>query len=1343
MATRIAFFGLLLLTTVAAGINAPSKRLPVIPPRASATPLSGVLNGTSASSGAAVSLSRLAKLPAQTASNTLKPSDLKQRIRRYAANGSYISITATGCNTFGDQFPVGCVLTWQSEQLSSGHQQQDYQILSTNGNGAAATPINAPYSGSSGLSHQTTLSSPGTYIFGTYDNFTSQWIAVIYVNAGQIANIGVYEDAYHTQPSYQFQAANGQYAYIYLQNVSQSDYFVVGVEQTADSPNCVFIGPPPTPAPYVYPAHQLCNLTASGGEQAPNGNLSVAWPLNASLLAGTYSVEVYDLTQGYRVGQVQVTLDGSYGTVINLFADASGPQADPSPNPSPSGSMPTSIIAWEGYYQGGSDQSTTGVKAVVNGIPGSPSYIWTLVDPQGQVMATPAATVVSNNASYTFILSNIFNPAPYALNPGMYPFRTFAVQLYDKTHDQVIAAQSFQIVGYSSETQFSNGSSLSATLPIMPGSNTVTGLKITNTSNAIYNGNGDNLAAFTFSSGPDYALSSTTGYGIMLSTSSGAVAPCATACTVTTAVDTGGNIWNVQAKCSIGGLSTRGECNIAFTPTSSSVTLAPGASIILSNVTFFYAASGQCGSSCAAPTSELPQHGLQWSNYLPSYTPVYFTNAASSQSATAAFRIIGSDNRGTRNIVAQAPPTFSVPFVGNHFYRSWSGQADYAMLSPYTAPFNTALNNSNADVFAFTLKNSGANSINEVAIALPPLFTSQGFTFVDSLSTASWSTATCPSSISKVGLTQWVCFIPSSGIAPGATATLYIDQTMPDQSFTYSEIQIEAEANSTWFTVSTAPGTTSTPDGLYSIDNLALAAYSLNGNDMTAYFSPATAGVGATANLGLVVQNTSNTVDANPDSIDAVVIEAPSTSIALSSTPAIANPGWTYLGSLKLNSGTTTQYWFGLCPAQYTAGAQQGAAYGGPPSASSSPFLTPLSAAYVGLGTCSNEADALSQGQKLSISNLQFSNVGSSGTQTWKMYAHGANVGGWSAAQPFSLVVTAESASIGFTKVNGNPTMSGVVYSIGGSPNTYQYAITNTSGTSDISKIDVTLPGEDVSGANAYDGTTTPGYWFINGITSGGVTLSAPSGQVTGVDGCSVSSNGANTYNATSAGANGQIEISGCVNFKPGDTIYVNFSADSPQIENDTYAFPATVDGSAAGPASLGADEISVAFTLGLNVVVNPVNPGPGGSTPVENCGNPCSFVGQTIQFGNINNNTSFAFVDVVRASVTYTGATNAGQTMTLYAAADNNPINSTGSPSNELLIEVDAQNSTNGAGVVFSNQASYAPIPTVGQGLQLATVPQTTRSGGYDIINNFKVAIGAENTSPETSNITYTLVVN
>ncbi|MDP9024015.1 MAG: hypothetical protein M3N13_01395, partial [Candidatus Eremiobacteraeota bacterium] len=728
-------------------IGGPRVSLPTMAP----APVFGAPGIRAVPPGAAVPLANLPALPLQTRLNTVTPKSLKLHVRPMSASGATIDInTNTNCGgngSLGDQFNVGCTISWVSTGLTGADTFQDYFILSVNGDHTAATAQGGTYTGAGGALHTTTMTNAGTYIFGVYDTTVSQWVAVVYVNAGAVSSVRVYQDSSHTQETYQFDAGSNPAAYVYLQNVSQSDFYVVGIEQTSIAPNCVFMGPAPLPSPYVYPVNKLCNLTASSGIQAPGGNLSVTWPLSPALKAGIYSVVVWDATTATLVGQVQVSITGASGLIVITKPDTSGANVNPSPRPIPAATAAT-VFAWDSG-PGFTDESVSGFNASIQGATNGNNYRWTMSDPQGQVIATSAATVAGNAANHTFTFDAIGN----LLSPGQYPAEPFTVQLYDTTHNSVIASQSFKILGYSSLTQFNNAGVLGSSLAITPGSKVVAGLQVTNNGSGIFNGFGDNLQKIVVTTGPNFSAN-TTGNGIMASVVPAATNPCLT-CSSTT-VDSAGNTWNVNVTCSSAAVQNNGECNIEFDPANIATSLAPDAYITMNNITFFSAAAPVCGSSCAALTSELPLHGLTWSRTTSglSWQPVYFRNAASAQSATGSFRLIGSINQGTKN--ALAGPPFTGPFVSAHYFQAGSStfmQGDYNANSPFAIKINSNPNTANDDIFTFTIKNTGANQISEVAIAFPPLFLYQGFYSIDPLSGGNWTTTPCPANYG----TQWVC----------------------------------------------------------------------------------------------------------------------------------------------------------------------------------------------------------------------------------------------------------------------------------------------------------------------------------------------------------------------------------------------------------------------------------------------------------------------------------------------------------------------------------------------------------------------------------------------------------
>lgn len=1364
-------------TLRAAPVILPTMRAPIAsiaPPIITQAPVSlpveapGQYAG-SMPAGTRVPLSRLPHLPMRTAFNTVLPhntahhmryrligSSVMQRRRGkgmhpFAATGVNIlfQTTAASCTnsgTVGALYNVGCSLTWGAMNICQWDPTRadtyQYYVLAPN----TSTAVAAGASGTSGPANgcdfppqQTTaLSSAGTYMFGLYDVTQKAWVAVAYAQAGQQYTIGIYQDPFHLTQSNQFDVSSSAAAYIYVTGLAPADYYVVYVMSTGYTPHCTFISPlsNPTPIPEPTPtgtANALaCQPVNSAGQQAPNGNLSVPWTLSSSLNAGTYSVVLVDCNVACNsagatlstLAQTQVSLTGASG--ITIITKPNGASANSSPNPQPAATANTAFD-----WDSSSDQSDSGVTGTAGSsvpLTSGDKYTWTMTDPDGQVVAyaTPAALPAGTTS-----LSQTFNFNYTALTgsggitgnsmnaPGTYPSNVWTLQLYDSTAKSVVASQSFKILGYASQTQFvypAGSGTLTNSIGISTGNTTVADLRISNTSNTIYPNAGDSFNELIFSTGPNFALSNT-GNGIVAQLNG-----CSSATCTGTATDSNGNSWNVNTACG-STTNNNAECNILLTPVSSGTTLTPGAYVTVTNVNFTntHGASG-CGTACQGITSELPVNGLTWSGApaaTVAWTPVYFA-ISPSDSGTSSFRVVGSIDCPSGTTHASPPP-----LVGTHCYQDRFAQADYQNNSPFS------VTNASESIWAFTVSNSSGstNSINELEIQQPTtLYTQGGIAAVDAMSSANWQSATCPAGYGA----QWFCITGKGGhtIAKGGSDTVYLDANWPNTSMAFTDFAVlgtQSPTVSDVFSLPAASGSNTTIDGLYTLDNLAVAAYSLNSNLMSAYFSPTSVGTGQTSTpLGMVVTNTSTSQDANPDSIDAIVIQQnTSTQWTVTGTPTLSAPGWQYLGTNS--SGAGLQYWFGLCSSQFTTTATP------PPSNPSATVVNPVAECTV------PETNALAPGKSATI-NMNVLNFGSpSSPITFTMYAHGANGGGWSTAKNFRLIASGETASVAFTKINSTTYGNPAIPTVGAGPNTYTYTVTNTSGSANISNIVITLPGTDTSGQNATDSSGNT--WTLVAPIASTITTSG--------GGCTVDTNPSDTFGASTSGANGQITIN-CTSLTPNTSVNVTFQANNPQSQSDSYLFPATIDGSStgAGASYLGANEVQVSFSLGLSLSVDPSNPTSGGAHPVPACSPAqCAFSGTTADFGSIANSSAVTGTDIVDASVIYTGATSSGHSWTLSVSSNTNPACTGGTcaGSNEMLAGVDSTASgtnANGCGAVTYNQTSPAVVPTATT-LLLATGPENNCTKSYDVIQTYKVSIGTEAISGVVSTVTYTLIAN
>jgi len=623
--------------------------------------------------GTLVPLSQLPPLPPQNSSNTTVPGI---HMRTLSATGASIAVTSsgTGCtNSVGTLFALGCTVNWQATGLVTGDHFTDYIISPAVANGQGGTITGtAGYAGPTGTSHASALNVTGLYVFATLDTTTGKWATLTYVNVGAAYVVRVYQDSFHTQEGYQFDVSSSTAAYFYAQNLTASDYYVVYVESTSVTPQCVFVAPAASPA---ATAGQLCNPGNSTGVQAPGGALNVTFPITSALAAGTYSVVLYDKTQSERLGQVQISLTGSGGGRISLYGDGTG--ANPSPAPAPAGALST-IFA----YDSSNDRSTGGIQLSSTLVP-TGNYVWTITDPNGQSFKSPT-TALAGSGTYTFTLSSI------ALTPGNYVPKTFSAALYNTGTGAVFASQNFQMAGYYIVPTINGGSNLS----ISQGGSTNATLAFTNKSDFRFGSdNADSFAKIIFTTGSNFTPSTNAGQGITAALSGFSAATCASPGCTGTATDSAGNAWNVTDICTTGG---SGECTIEFDPVLSTTTLAPGASITLANVGFANATGGNCssGTSCSMQTAVLPAHGLTWSQIntvTDAYLPIYIS-AGNSLTGTASVALSGANTPSYTSAAAET--------VEAHLYRPNTTHAHYHRGSPYS------LGATAYDIVAFTVTNS-------------------------------------------------------------------------------------------------------------------------------------------------------------------------------------------------------------------------------------------------------------------------------------------------------------------------------------------------------------------------------------------------------------------------------------------------------------------------------------------------------------------------------------------------------------------------------------------------------------------------------------------------------------
>ncbi len=1285
-------------------------------------PLKG--SGREYPAGTRVPLADLPRLPMKALIPTIKAKSYRQR-HPFAQTGVTINIVSSTCaNLVGDLFPTGCNLTFKAASLAAG-KYQDYEIAP---NATTATAVGASYTNTD--SNRTiALTNAGVYTLGVYDVNNNDWVAVVYVNAGNPVLLKVYQDPYFSEETYQFDASSSGDAYVHMTNLSANDLYVVDIESTSVHPTCVFSAPAQT----SMPANTLCNPGNSAGETAPGGVLSVAWPITSALGAGTYSITLYDKSvspaPGQRIAQVQVSLTGSNGITMTLNGNTNGSNTTVNPSPAPAVvPQAATVFAWDDS----SEQSVSGVTLGVGSLSGD-KYIWSINDPTGYTAGKVGPVTLNGIASqgFTFGTMGIYGP-------GDYPSRIFTAGIYDSTSQSMYASQSFKVVGYNAETAFHTTSDASS-LSVAQGSNATATLKFTNSSDLNYGvGNGDSLAGIAYTTGPDFTPQSGgsgTGVGVMMALAGKTLAQCVipSGCSTTVTDPTTGYVWSVNDYCSDSTVTTTGECYLVMLPQSNGVSLPVGDTLTIPNVTFYNATGSGCSTQCQGSTSILPSHGVKWSRIdtQEAFFPTYFQNGATTLTGTAHLALVGYQNIGGSNNRFTSP---GVPEA--HLYQTRTVHATYGYHSPY------GLTSQDYIIYGLTV-NNGASSqtIKTVAVAQPGPFSGANTlnnVAVDSSSSGNngWGLVIGGQAPCQNLTAEYFCVYAKGtnpGVKAGNSATIYIDQNVAPFNYGYTDWVVSSVNPN--FSI-TADGTTTVPvnSPSLSIDTLAFAQYALDSSSMSASFAPGTAGQGATSTENIVVSNASTSSDPNPDYVDAILIGVPNGAPLVNGNPTTSSTGWSYLGSY--NAGSTIYYWFGVCPSQYTNA-----------NTYLPPAATPNTSVQNALPQCTaaQENNSLAPGGTFT-GTMVLSNLNSPSVSV-QMWAHGANGDGWSAPKTMTLPVSTVTASAGFSNAGkyGSPpaVASNTVPTIGGNSdplngNSYVYTVKNTTQATNITSFRVRIPGVDVSGNNAYDGSNA---WHVtNAIpTLGG-----------NVDGCTIT-NAIAAMAATAAGADGEIDVGGAsCKLKAGDTITLSFSAIGPEAQSDSYPFDTyclnntagtctVTNGSNAGENWLGDTRVQVQLTIGLNVVVDPSNPGPGSSTPVISCPG-CSFSGTTVDVGTIGSNSTGAFTDIVRASIYIQSNTTVNYTLSV--SANQNPANSTGTPTNELLTAVDPSNSTSGAGINF-DQTSYAVVPTATTMQVAHGASITTRSLPYDVLQDFQVSIGNESIMPQASVVTYTLIAN
>jgi len=1308
---------------------------------------------------------------------------------------------------------TGTVIQWTASDLptAGAPTYTDYYALSTNGNATTANlsqPTAAgPYAGPTGTQHSLTLSSSGVYILATLNNATNSWASLAYILVGSPPNVETYTDgtlSTKTQTYTTNSSGGGVTVYVAATVLDTTDTYMVGIEDQLTGA-CVFTAPSSAQTTITGAPYHLCNLTSSAATGAvPNNNglINANWAVQLGTSpippeGGTYMATIFDQTTGQRVASRLFTIIDGRATASTTRIDLQFSNNGGSTVGQTVTAGPSTRIAYNGRASTVADSAFQNLQIWFNAtnLPSaSDTYKFVIADPTGNVsyettVANPGATTLTGNGRDFVVPTE--SSVPFEL---AYPGSTWTATIYDSTTSKLVAEQSFQILGYFSRWQWLVPTN-STTLDISSGTSQATSLQITNTADTVFGANnGDPGTYFQFDvatgqspgnevtdilmQGPSQStacdvMNSTTQYYAVTQNAN------EYGCEATYS-DSAGNAWLVTIV-RIGPLGP-GVYIIqgVATPTGTTTALAPGSSLTLTGLTIDATGCTATTADCQFNSEMIPQDAIDVAAGAPvSQNDVsnqfYVSNGASTTiNATLTAGLAGYyDSANTFHSIQDGgytPRCATGTYANKPCGTAGVAQSILANNQPFTGAASKV-------VLAFTVTNNTVGAGNGVVyfdLLPPPGFAISSAT-KDPNSPTAISTVTANGSC--VGLPRnTVCVQPSSPIL--TSGTFYIDFTPPTTSFSYTDvigtvIQYELSNNYSTNAISMNPTTSSVPTFIGSpttVDSTALAAYSLNGGLMTAGVTPTTVGTNTTNSLTVNLRNTTAGADPFPDEVDMVAVQFPSQSYisvpASCATVTTVTSGWSCLQAWP-SAGVTT-YYFGQCPQQ-------------------DPTMTSVSvpASSTSLGTDSvtvcpfalpNEPYSLAPGSTFTATIPVTANANVTATPiTVSTFGHGATTDAWSTPVTSQLsVVASASAGAGFSSITGpggtlTSTTTGNEPSVTGdyqgtSPNyfdTYVYKVKNTSSVG-ITSVTIAIPSTDTTGSNGADTAGT-----IWNVTATPTLVIERTGNA---NGCTISSY---TNPTSGTSAPGSINIT-CPSgdFVAADTLDVTFTAKTPLKINSTYAFTATVNGSATAvsPNWTDDEDILIGLSATLTVTLN-TTPSCGG-TQTSPTGFAVSMPTETFNFGQINASKYYYCKDAMFVGVT-TDASDPTN-WSLYASASGNPsatgavASATGtatteSTTNELLISTDPGGSTGGTTNVPAasipcattscftyDNTTYTPISLTGSGT--GTRLGDTTNGGTNVNNgtvsfavNYQVAIGTETvpTTGEQETITYTWIAN
>ncbi|MBV9438782.1 MAG: hypothetical protein JOZ24_02200 [Candidatus Eremiobacteraeota bacterium] len=1327
-------------------------------PRSSATPRSPYVPLPTLAPTPGLTLAPAAALPPIPPPPNGPPGRGASATRRMqSANGSYVQIqingTCTGSLTYG--FSVGCSVKGSFHGGSGVGGGQVAYLFSP----GSATPSQVNFG------TNFTLSTAGWYVYGAFNPTTNTWDALEYFYAGTVGTVRMYDASGNTINTV---TANGSTRVTFVATgLTNGDPYVVGAVNTATTGQCVWLtnqaNPTPTPQATATPYSSYCDPTrATATIAASGGQISTSW-VPSSALAGTMTVTVWDVaapSAPVAVAVEQITVQ------TTAFVPAAGatPTAMPTWQFSQSSSFSSiaspAVFAYYSQFEshnGGAGVANIYARLAYPSQQSGDQYNAVISDPAGSMVQQTNVNANGSNGIYvannvTFQLENWINGQLGGSSPISqfgWPNATFSMTLLDTTNNarkgMLVAATPFKVVGFSAVAYWlAAGTSVLGSAISVPGTGSTHGQFVyVNNGDAAFGAAGsDSLSQFEtviYSGSPALSDVSFDGNGLHS----------------TTFTDPAGNTWNAAIAVS------SGTFTIDFTATGSA-SLAPGAALTSPTIYVTNANNG-CQASCAIQTRIKPVHGNgnlsldptgAGANGVFNIVPELFVNngATSTTAPYAALTHVGyvPSSGGTITYNADA-----------HRYNN--GSTPRTQHAVYARDLGTSASGY-YDVWRLDFTANGNGDGHDIQIGFPPQFNIGAVLQRSQLGNvgSNFNAQVC----NNAPATNYVCL--TSGNYSTGSVSVYFAIPPPASAFAYTDVAVKASTQSHYIGtggVDAVPTAAPSPAAnvfvdqyLTSVDALAVAGYSLDATQVSAAVVPSTIGQNQSAYpVTLQVSNSSAGTAINPDSIDAVVVDAADQGGQTLTANGTATPSlWQMESTTTTGAGGVRRYWFSVCPSELT------------PNDTFGPTATASNGSTINMTPCSTTANW--KGNVIRpAGSLQVPLLLKTGTSSIPLivYVHGANGNGWSAGIPITVNVNAAAANAGFqaagTYANPPVVTSGNAPQIALKSNatngdSFQYLIKNT-GNANVTSFAVTIPGTDAGGATAYDGiyswqfTAAPTIVAAPGDTSTyGCALTTPSGA------------SGSYVNATSGGANGHIFVGGCT-LPPGKSVALSFSALYPQTVNETYKFTSKVnwttynsgtndtDGISTGETWTGDQTVNVTTATSLVVYVPSSTTSTYSALTPANTANPsvvfCSACTSstspnTLSFANFSPPQSQQILDGVLVRLTNAVAPHGWK---LYVSSSYNASYSGGGM--EFQTAYDGANSTSGASLNATQgggATTFYDLSTTSPGLGIVDNGATPAiQTPYDMLMSFQVRIGTESAPPQTTaaTVTYTWVAN